>query len=125
VAFFAGTVTPRFAISRLVSLITSFKDTSGKRQSTDASFWRGRRPRHRPWYVEPYSTDNLGSRLTLIVKASAISIRLWFERRASSRSGGTLSGRRIADRQCQGNEQVETVPSGREPSGSKRTIEKR
>ena len=37
---------------------------------------------------------------------------------------GTLSGRRI-DRQCQGNEQVETVPSGREPSGSKRTIEKR
>lgn len=39
--------------------------------------------------------------------------------------GGTLSGRRIADRECQGNEQVEIVPSGREPSGSKRTIEKR
>jgi hypothetical protein len=36
VAFFAGTVTPRFAIS-LVSLITSFEDTSGKRQSIDAS----------------------------------------------------------------------------------------
>ena len=29
VAFLADTVTPRFAISRLVSLITSFKDTSG------------------------------------------------------------------------------------------------
>ena len=86
VAFFAGTVSPRFAISRLVSLITSFKDTSGKRQSIDASFWRGRRPRHRPSYVEPYSTDKLGSRLTLIVTASAISMSLWFERRASSRS---------------------------------------
>jgi len=32
VAFFAGTVTPRSAVARLVSLITSFKDASGKSQ---------------------------------------------------------------------------------------------
>jgi hypothetical protein len=32
VAFLAGTVTPRSAVARLVSLITSFKDTSGKGQ---------------------------------------------------------------------------------------------
>jgi hypothetical protein len=45
---------------------------------------------------------------------------------ASSASvGGDPNPERIADRQCQSNEQVETVPSGREPSGSKRTIEKR
>ena len=36
--------------------------------------------------VGPYSTDDLGSRLTLIVTASAISMSLRFERRASSRS---------------------------------------
>ena len=32
VAFFAGTVRSRSAVVRLVSLITSFKDTSGKGQ---------------------------------------------------------------------------------------------
>ena len=32
VAFFADTVTPRSAVTRLVSLITSFKDASGKGQ---------------------------------------------------------------------------------------------
>jgi hypothetical protein len=32
VVFLAGTVTPRSAVARLVSLITSFKDTSGKGQ---------------------------------------------------------------------------------------------
>jgi len=32
VVFFADTVTPRSAVTRLVSLITSFKDASGKRQ---------------------------------------------------------------------------------------------
>jgi hypothetical protein len=47
------------------------------------------------------------------------------DRFISQALAGTQSGRRIADRQCQSNEQVETVPSGREPSGSKRTIEKR
>jgi hypothetical protein len=30
VVFFADTVTPRSAVTRLVSLITSFKDASGK-----------------------------------------------------------------------------------------------
>ena len=32
VVFFADTVTPRSAVTRLVSLITSFKDPSGKGQ---------------------------------------------------------------------------------------------
>ena len=32
VVFFADTVTPRSAVTRLVSLITSFKDASGKGQ---------------------------------------------------------------------------------------------
>jgi hypothetical protein len=44
VALFAGTVTPRSAVARLVSLITPFKDASGKRQLKEASWSFRARP---------------------------------------------------------------------------------
>src|SRR4029450_1045140 len=51
VVFLAGTVTPRSAATRPVSLITSFKDTSGKGQfkGTFGLFARDGDSRSSPW----------------------------------------------------------------------------
>jgi len=74
VAFLADTVTPRFAISRLVSLITSFKDTSGKRQSTDAAFGEDVDLDIGPRTSNPTQQTTWEAGLTLIVTAWAISM---------------------------------------------------